>query len=524
VPITKVQEQMNLAWQYGANRIWIDNVGDLKPMEFPIEFFLSMAWNPARWSYDRLEEYSRTWAAREFGAAHAQEVAALIAGYTKLNSLRKPEMLAPDTFSLVNYGEAERILAQWRDLSVRAVSLRERLPVEARDAFFQLVEYPVRASAAVQEMYVAAGRNQLYALQGRSDANQAAEQARRWFGVDGTLAFEYHALRGGKWNHMMDQINIGYTYWQQPDIEVMPAVSDVRARTGGSLAMAIEGNTTAWPSYGARPAMLPPLDQRGAPGRWIELFNRGDSAYRYQATADQPWVHVEPASGSVSDTVRLTIGIDWDAVPPDASMANVRIEADTGEQVSAAIPVRRGPEVPKRFRGFIETDGHVAIEAPHYTRSVAASDASWKVLPDFGRTQGAVTIFPVTAAERTPQGKSPRLEYDVYLTSTGAVQVQLDCAPSLDFQSGEGLRIAVSLDDAPAQTLKLDTWAKGNWDRAVAQAIRRVVSAHTVTTPGAHTLKVWMVTPGVVLERIVIDAGGVRPSYLGPPESVRVSR
>src|SRR5690606_29504201 len=121
----------------------------------------------------------------------------------------------------------------------------------------------------------------------RSDANQAAEQARRWFGADDKLAADYHALRGGKWNHMMDQINIGYTYWQQPDIEVMPAVSDVHARVGASLAMAIEGSTTAWPSYGAKPAMLPPLDERSAPGRWVELFNRGDSAYRYQATADQ---------------------------------------------------------------------------------------------------------------------------------------------------------------------------------------------------------------------------------------------
>jgi hypothetical protein len=524
VPISKVQEQMNLAWQYGANRIWIVNVGDLKPMEFPIEFFLSMAWNPARWSYERLEEYSHTWAAREFGADNAREVAALIDGYTRLNSLRKPEMLAPDTFSLVNYGEADRILAQWRDLSARAVALREKLPPRARDAFFQLVEYPVRASAAVQEMYVAAGRNHLYALQGRSDATQAANQARHWFGVDGQLAAEYNALHGGKWNHMMDQINIGYTYWQQPDIEVMPAVSDVRPRVGASLAMAIDGSTTVWPSYGAKPAMLPPLDERSAPSRWIELFNRGDTPYRYQATADQPWVHVEPAAGSVSDTVQLKIGIDWDAVPSGASTANVRIEAQTGEQVSVAVPVRSALVLPRQFRGFIEADKHVAIEAPHYTRVFAAADAGWKVLPDFGRTLGAVTVFPVTAAERTPQGSSPRLEYDVYLTSTGEVQVQLDCAPSLDFQSGEGLRIAVSLDDAPAQILKLDTWARGNWDRAVAEGIRRVVSTHTVTRPGVHTLKVWMVTPGVVLERIVIDAGGVRPSYLGPPESVRVSR
>lgn len=523
IPITKVQEQMNLAWQYGANRIWIVNVGDLKPMEFPIEFFLGMAWNPARWSYDRLDEYSRDWAARQFGAGNAQEVAALIAGYTQLNALRKPEMLEPDTFSLVNYAEADRVLAQWRDLSARAVALREKLSPQARDAFFQLVEYPVRASAAVQEMYVAVGHNRLYAKQGRSDANRAAQQASHWFKVDGELAAEYHRLHDGKWNHMMDQINIGYTYWQQPDIEVMPAVSEVRPRTGASMALAIEGSPVAFPSYGAPAATLPPLDDRSADARWLELFNRGDAPYRYKLVSDQPWVRIEPATGTVTDTVRLNVSVDWDAAPAGSSTANVRIEADSGEQVSVAVPVQKALAVaPKKFRGFVESDRHVAIEAPHFTRVINANDAAWKVLPDFGRTQGGVTIFPVTAAQRTPQAHSPRLEYDLYLTSTGELQIELHCAPSLDFQSGEGLRIGVSMDDAAPQILKLDTWAKENWERAVAEGIRRVVSRHSVAQPGVHTLKVWMVTPGVVLERIVVDAGGVRPSYLGPPESARI--
>jgi hypothetical protein len=154
---------------------------------------------------------------------------------------------------------------------------------------------------------------------------------------------------------------------------------------------------------------------------------------------------------------------------------------------------------------------------------VNATDAAWKTLPDFGRTEGGVTIHPVTAATRAPERKTPRLEYDFFTYSTGEVRVELHCAPSLDFQSGEGLRIAVSIDDDKPQVLKLDTYAKENWERAVAENIRRISSTHALQKAGVHTLKVWMVTPGVVLERIVIDAGGVRPSYLGPPESLRVN-
>lgn len=524
VPITKIQEQMNLAWQYGANRIWIVNVGDLKPMEFPIDFFLTMAWDPAKLSYDKIDEFASSWAARQFGSDHAQEAAALIEGYTRLNSLRKPEMLAPDTFSLTNYNEAERILAIWRDLVGRAQRLRSRVPAQAQAAFFQLVEYPVSASAAVHEMYVAVGRNRLYGLQGRVDAAHQATQARAWFDRDASLAKQYHTLNDGKWNHMMAQINIGYTYWQQPELEVMPAVSEVHPRAGASPAMSIEGSEVAWPSYGAKPAVLPPLDSSTRGTRWIELFNRGDAGYDFTVNADQPWAVIDRRSGNVDQTLRIALSADWDAAPAGRSVATIRIQTPEAEPLEVQLPIeKRTIPPPRGFRGFVESDRTVAIEAPHFTRALNTSDATWKTLPRFGRTEGGVTIYPVTATTRTVDGKTPRLEYDLMMHSTGDVRVTLHCAPSLDFQSGEGLRIAVSIDGDEPQVLKLDTYAKAHWESAVAENIRRLTSTHTIENPGVHTLKVWMVTPGVVLQRIVVDAGGVRPSYLGPPESLRIN-
>lgn len=524
VPITKVQEQMNLAWQYGANRIWIVNVGDLKPMEFPIDFFLTMAWDPAKLSYDKLDDFGRAWAARQFGAEHAQEIAELIGGYTKLNSLRKPEMLEPNTFSLIHYEEAERIRSSWRELVGRTQRVKSALPAHTHDAFFQLVEYPVNASAAVQEMYIAVGLNRLYSVQGRVDAAQQASEARAWFEKDERLANAYHALRDGKWNHMMAQINIGYTYWQQPELEVMPAVSEIHPRSGASPAMSIEGSDVAWPSYGAKPAVLPPLDALSRGRRWIELFNRGDAEYTFKVSADQPWLVLDRTSGTVDQTVRIALGADWEAVPEGKSIATIRIETTQGEPLAVQLPIEKPASGPPRgFRGFVESERTLAMEAPHYTRVVNASDAEWKMLPNFGRTAGGVTIHPVTAASQTIESKTPRLEYDFFMHSTGEVRVELHCAPSLDFQSGEGLRIAVSIDEVKPQVLKLDTYAKENWERAVAENIRRISSTHAIEEAGAHTLKVWMVTPGVVLERIVIDAGGVRPSYLGPPESLRVN-
>lgn len=532
-PLTKIWEQMNLAWRYDANRIWIVNVGDLKPMEFPIEFFLRLAWNPARWPYEKLGEYSRLWAEREFGAAHATEIAALVNGYTKLNRRRTPELLAPDTYSFTNYREAERVHAAWTDLVTRAERINTELAPEYRDAFFQLVLYPIKASAGVNELYISTGLNRLYARQGRADANSYSVRARELFAADRSLADQYHQLGGGKWNHMMDQIKFGYTYWQSPDMEVMPAVSEVLPRSGSSMGVAIEGTETVWPSYGAGRAMLPELMALQPEGsRWIEVFNRGAAAFDFRLKADQPWVRFSSSGGKVVDrTKRVEISADWSAVPVGQSTATITIDGGAAGRATVQLPVHKPAEA---VSGFVESDKHIAIDAPHFSRSVVANGVEWKVLPDFGRTLGGVTAFPVTLPSIKPGGDSPRLEYDLHTFSSGEVKVEVHLAPSLDFQSGEGLRYGISIDDEPPQVIKVGTWSpQSNWETAVADSVRRVTTKHRLAAPGQYTLKFWLVTPGVVLERIVIDlmpvnplssrnpVPGVRPSHLGPPESPR---
>ena len=196
IPITKVWEQMNLAYRYDANRIWIVNVGDLKPMEFPIEFFLSLAWNPERWPKDKIGEFTKQWATREFGLKYAADIADIVSKYTKYNGRRKPELLEPDTYSLVNYQEADRILADWKAITDKAEHIYALLPEESRDAFFQLVLYPTKASAQVAQLYVATGKNQLYVSQNRASANVVAQQATALFQADAALAADYNLKLG----------------------------------------------------------------------------------------------------------------------------------------------------------------------------------------------------------------------------------------------------------------------------------------------------------------------------------------
>ena len=184
VPLPKIWEQMHLASEYGATRLWILNVGDLKPMEVPIQFFLDYAWDPAAIPIEKLAGLPAGVGGARVRDANAAEIASLVAGYTKINGRRKPEMLEPRTYSLVNYREAERVVEEYRDLRTRAEAVAARLPADAQDAFFELVLHPILASSIVQELYVTAGLNQLYAAQGRASANTMAARARALFAED----------------------------------------------------------------------------------------------------------------------------------------------------------------------------------------------------------------------------------------------------------------------------------------------------------------------------------------------------
>jgi hypothetical protein len=136
-----------------------------------------------------------------------------------------------------------------------------------------------------------------------------------------------------------------------------------------------------------------------------------------------------------------------------------------------------------------------------------------------------MSIFPVTAASVMPPGPAPCLEYRMYLFHAGAVAVEAILSPTLNFVPGRGLRYAISFDDEPPQVIDaLEHNAQSDWETSVKDGVRKVRSMHRLAASGAHTLKVWMVDPGIVLEKLVVDLGGVKPSYLGPPESFHGDR
>lgn len=514
--IERTWEQMKRADDHGADRLWIVNVGDLKPMELPTEFFLDLAWNPDAMPVEKLSTYTRDWAAAQFGPEDAKEIAVLLDGYTLLNARRKPELIDATTFSLVNFGEAEAVEAEWGALERRAAAVRALLPKAQDDAFFQLVWFPIMASANQTRLYLAVGRNRLYAAQGRAAAAaQQADLARALFARDAELTRQFHEdLAGGKWRHMMSQTHIGYTGWQQPETNVMPALATAPA--GEGFGVAVEGREAP---VGEGGADLPVLHRWGADYRWIDVFARDATPVNVSVKAGVPWLKVtHPVRGGDQ---RLEVTVDWGRAPKGEHRVPIRIAGGGREVVVTAVvdnPRRR----PARG-AFVEARQPLAIEAEHHTRAMAADGVAWKVIPNLGRTLSGVTSYPTTAAASEP-GKGPVLDYLVDFEKAGPVDLTVLVSPGLDVTGGAGPRFAVSIDDAPPVVVNtIPDASEKAWDRAVADNVRSLTTLLSVPSAGAHRVRLWRVDAGVVFQRLVISRGTVPGSYLGPPEGVRAN-
>jgi hypothetical protein len=524
-PISRVWEEMHLTKEYGDDRIWIVNVGDIKPMEFPISFFLDYAWYPNRWPASKLPDYTRQWAAEQFGHRFADSIAYILTQYTKYNGRRKPELLSPDTYSLLNYQEADKVVSDYNRLTVQAESIGSELPAKTRDAYFEVVLYPVLACANLNELYVTAARNKLYAAQGRAATDSVANRVKALFDRDSLLSLQYNKeMANGKWNHMMDQTHIGYTYWQEPRHNNIPATTtlDPASVTGSAWGVAIEGSASWWPaSADTAKAILPTFNPFQPADHYIDVFNRGNIPFTYTIHPGASWIQLSPVSHHVDKEQRIWINVDWTRAPSGGQQAPLVITGPDGTAVTVTIKIDNpaGPK-PGRFNGFIETNGCVSMEAQHYTRAIGNKDIRWETIPDLGRTLSGIQASPVTAAAEIPGSNSPHLEYQLYLFDTGTVKVHVCFSPILAFNR-QPIRYAVSIDDETPQVIDLSTGneAPGVWDKMVADNIRISVSTHTISRPGIHILKYWLVDAGPVLQKIIVDDGGVQPSYLGPPES-----
>ncbi len=530
--IERVWEQMNLAFEYGVKKLWLVNVGDIKPMELPISFFLDYAWDHNAIQPDDLPEYYVGWATQQFGGYYASDIAELLSLYTKYNARRTPEMLKPNTYSLEYYREADRVVEEYSKLLVRSEEIYQQLPEIYQSAFYQLVHFPIEICSNLNLMYVSAGKNRLYASQGRASTNIYADKVKELFDKDAELTRRYHEeLRAGKWNHMMSQTHIGYTSWNHPRANSMPAISYIQEDTGALLGFSVEhGDGPAWGGFsvegnGLFSPSFSAFDPINNQDYYIEIFNRGKSALDYIIEPKCNWITLSKTQGSIQYDEKVFVSIDWNKAPKGKTSGEITVKGG-GKVYNVSVPIRNDFS---EATGYIENNGVVAFEAAHYTTKIDTEDRYWTVVPNLGRTGSSIIAEPVNVDGETNLDHAPRLEYGFTLFEAGELNVEVFVSPTQDFKKQGGLKYAIAIDNASPQIININegeikpdyeyaSW----WTKSVADHIKIKRSKHQVDTPGKHRLKIWMIDPGIVFQKIVIDAGGLKPSYLGPQESIYI--
>ena len=431
--ISRVWEQMHLAWEYGAKQIWIVNVGDIKPMEFPISFFMDYSWNPSRISENDLRSYYSNWAKSQFGEQYANEIGNIIRRYSNIASRKKPELLDANTYNLVNYSEFDNVVKECDSLQKDAEFVGKAIPANYQDAYFQMVLHPIKAIANLHEMYLSVALNNFYANKNNPLANDYFIKTQELFNKDSLISSQYNTgIARGKWNHMMDQVHIGYTTWNDPKKNILPSIKRV---TGGVSGVS------------------------------------------------------EPISNGL----------------PTKSAETLIPYTNNSQPV------------------FFEKNEYVSIEAEHFSKAYSSKSIEWHVIPDIGRASSGITTFPVTNLINKDEKEKPYLAYDFYTYDKSNVSVKAYFSPTLNFHNEEkGLQYAISIDDEKPQIISINTHADlETWKGWVADNIIIKKSNHTPLKQGKHVLKYWMVDAGVVLQKLVVDFGGVKQSYLGPPETMR---
>lgn len=537
-PPALIWEEMRKAYDHQARTLWVLNVGGIKPYEICIEFFLKLGWDIEVRDHANLGEYLVQWAAREFGEEYQQAIASILQEYYRLASARKPEHMGwsqvyPNTqtkiseFSAFNYGdEAQRRIDEYEALVDQANAIYAGLPSEKWDAFYQLVLYPVRCASLMSQKFLHAQKSHLYAAQDRASANEYAEKAKdAWERIQAETDFYNQELADGKWRFMMS--------WHPRGLPAfgMPSVATVEPCDEARMGVVVEG-AAELPSWkcgeysdtGPSPVLF---DVYTRERRFVDLFSTGSTPFSWSARTSAPWIRLSESSGTLEQEQRLWIEIDWASAPQGEAVGGEVTFSGGGssEAVHLQILNPSSPR-PEEVAGFVEIDGCVSMNAGHFTNKIDRGGAGWQVVQGLGRTGRAVTVLPTTVPSQISVEemlvKSPELHYQVYVFSPGEFAVSTRCVPTHGLHDECGLRYALAFDDQRPQIVDVET--RGNehdkqWQQNVLRGAAINTTRHQIPTVGSHTLRIWMVDPGVVIDQIFMDAGGIRQSYLGPPET-----
>jgi hypothetical protein len=546
-------EEMNKAYQYDARRLWIVNVGDIKPGEYLAQLFLDMAFdNEAYPDVASVKKHLAGWAGETFGAADGSKIADILWRQYDLAFARNPEFMGWTTtkpvtpvrqteFNMASFGDENALRrAAYDDLAAQSAELMQSLPADRKDAFYELVKYPVDMAAAVNQRQLDLDRSIAYAFQHRASADaygQSVQAAQDKIEAGGRAFNE--TVAGGKWRGMMGMSPHSLPFYKAPAIPTW---------TGGEeqgCAAQAEGGAfydvqTAIPGESEFMRKLPHLLRYAPPElpafhpelggtRYVDLFVKSKAATaQWTATPDQPWIKVSEAAGTLSSSSgferRLVVSIDWTSAPKGAARGTVNIQCgDAPLPIPVAVvlaPTQAAPGV-----SFIEADRIVSMYAAHADQA----GQGWSVLEGLGHT-GAVLrsdihMASVDAKDTAAIAAAPKASWRFStVTTDDPATLRVVALPILPVTSENRMRVAVQVDDGPLQVLDFTA------PEFSARWLERVQSNAAIETvqglklkAGAHTVTIHALDPGFALDRLELAFVGAARAY-GPVPETRVGR
>lgn len=543
-PPSLMYEELRKAYDTTADRLWLLNCGDLKGSEMQVSLFLDMAWDIGRFTADNVVTYPARWLAGIFGEAYYDRLEAMTREHLRLAFPRKPEymgwgyhwnrfdhnceQLTDTDFSFTNYDEAPRRLEAYRKLGARAEALLHEIGDEARPAFYQLVYYPLRGAELMNRMTLGGQRNRWYARQGRAATNAVRDEVQRCYDSLQVITRGYNSLLGGKWNHMMSmrQNYDGVSaYFNLPHLATHDAAGAPR------LALQVAGeDVTGARAFHALPAFDNYL-RRTYP---VEIYNRGGGTLAWTAHASEPWVVLSKSAGKTADEERITVGIDWEKAP-SGNAVPAQIVFRAGEQSEKVLVSLFNPTAPSRaeLRGiYVENNGCVSIPAAGCHRVRENDRIKITAVEDLGIEGPALQLGDPTAPLQIFRSRDvPCAEYDFYAFDAGSVDVYTYVLPTFPLHADRDFRIGENTNTDTKYSVQIDDGALATpssshveyaqvWFESVLRNCAVNKSTLHIDKPGRHTLCIRVGDPGIVLQKIVLDFGGMKRSYLGPQSTL----
>ena len=558
--LSKIWEQMTEAYEYGVRELWIVNVGDVKFQEFPLNYFMDLAYDFEKWGSlapNSTKEYTKAWIESVFGSytskEEREEIQEVLEGYLKINALRKPESLNDTVYHPAHYLECEKLLSLCGKLEEKNERLWKTLEERGMgDAYFSMIYFSAEASFNLLKMHLYSGKNHLYASQGKAVANEYDKLVEACIEKDEALKTQMAEFKDGKWAGMELASHIGFTNWNDEDWRY-PVRHIVRLPKKPRLVVTRADKTQHYTNqYFPITLVIDDFVVSSSKKAKIQIANGGQGSVKWKIQEGARKVGLDGIAHESGEESRC----EWlefsrtsgeTALQDEVEISLKEENLPLGEEVSCSFEIKTETEfVPVLVKAlkkdtsalpagaFLAEHGMFVMDAVHYADKQAGlyegEAVEFKELYDFGKYQSGIKAFPVTASFDSKEN-APSVTYELYSEEEKDCFLNLYTSPANPLIYGGKLSMEVSVNEEVGKLVEFteDGYKGGEpgcipWEQAVLNQ-EHVGSTEISLKKGLNKITVFAREAGMVLERLVVYPKDMERlvSYLGEKECIRVT-